>query len=306
MTQKIQLEIDLEIDLALGSDGTIQLEVAKLKKLISATGRNDSDQTFCFLTGKPKAACQCSECTRTSFDALVTPRRKKRDKIEVVFTHPRDPSSFTAVVNSECTGGQAIAGLVLGDAKGPFIDQAPPGRPYGLAVKRTGSFIAEKMTLAEAGVLDGEVIEVQQSGQGGGVPWEAIQLSLAYGVGTGAGLAIVKALTPILQQIVANRGSRSVEIEVAGKRVKIVGKNSIKEVVATIKELANSYGLDEAPESKKTSRVEKKETRDLKSRAAKVRRAGPLPTTRSLPQRSPSGKRKENTMSAGKQRKKNS
>src|SRR5207247_9490778 len=112
-----------------------------------------------------------------------------------------------------------------------------------------------------------------------------IQLSLAYGVGTGAGLAFIKALAPILTQIVKNKGSRSVEIEVAGQRIKIVGKNSIREVIAAIRELAEMYGLNQTAESKEHRHPRaKKEARKLKSRVTKVRQAGRLG---SKPSRSP-------------------
>jgi hypothetical protein len=90
--------------------------------------------------------------------------------IEVIFTHPRDPGTFTAVISPQCTGQQAIRGLIAGDDNGPFIVAAPPGRPYELAIKQSGIAITPNMTFAEAGVGNGEVIEVRQGGQGANRP----------------------------------------------------------------------------------------------------------------------------------------
>lgn len=86
--------------------------------------------------------------------------------IEVIFTHPRDASTFTAYINPQCTGQQAIRGLVAGDENGPFLQPSAPGRPYELAIKQSGIAITPNMTFAQAGVTNGEVVEVRQSGQG--------------------------------------------------------------------------------------------------------------------------------------------
>lgn len=86
--------------------------------------------------------------------------------IEVIFTHPRDPGTFTAYISPHCTGQQAIRGLIAGDENGAFIDPAAPGRPYELAVKQSGIAITPNMTFAEADVVNGEVVEVRQRGQG--------------------------------------------------------------------------------------------------------------------------------------------
>lgn len=88
------------------------------------------------------------------------------DKIEVHFTHPRNANSFTASISPQCTGQKAIQGLMAGDENGPFLEPAAPGRPYELAIKRSGTAITPNMTFADAGAVDGEVIEVRQRGQG--------------------------------------------------------------------------------------------------------------------------------------------
>jgi hypothetical protein len=89
------------------------------------------------------------------------------NSVKVTFTHPRDGGrSFDANINPQCTGQMAIQGLLLGDEGGAFLEAAAPGRPYELAVKRSQTNIPPNMTFEQAGVQDGDVIEVRQSGQG--------------------------------------------------------------------------------------------------------------------------------------------
>jgi hypothetical protein len=310
MTQSIRLEIDLALD----QDGNIQGEATNLKEWSSGGGGHDGTQTICFLTGQSKGDCQCSECTtwkdgermaRASSGAVAVDRPEKQKDIEVVFTHVWDASTFTAFVNPVCTGEQALDGLIAGDEKGPFLEPAPAGRPYELAVRRSGAPILRKMTFAAAGVIDGDKIEVRQGGQGAGAAWDAIQLSLAYGVGTGAGLAFIRALAPILLQIVKNQGSQSVEIQVGGKRIKIVGRNSFKKVEAAIKQLAELYGMNESSESKEPRNLRSKnDAPTLKSRETKAKKLGTLSSERTRSRRF--GKATKNRTLGSKRRKEKS
>jgi len=87
--------------------------------------------------------------------------------LEVRFAHPRQSDQmFTAEIVEQCTGSQALMGLMVGDAQGSFIDPPPAGRQYELIVSRTGVQISPNMTFDEAGVKDGDVIEVRLAGQG--------------------------------------------------------------------------------------------------------------------------------------------
>jgi hypothetical protein len=96
-------------------------------------------------------------------------------KVRVTFAHPRDSAArFQAETSPECTGWQAIQGLMLGDGDGPFLEKAPAGRPYELVVRRTGVVITPNATLADAGVRDGDDIEVIQRGQGAGLHGELL------------------------------------------------------------------------------------------------------------------------------------
>jgi hypothetical protein len=87
--------------------------------------------------------------------------------VRVTFTHSRDGGSFVANINPQCTGQMAIQGLILGNEEdGPFLQAAPPGRPYELVVKRSQVNITPNMTFEQADVQDDDVIEVRQRGQG--------------------------------------------------------------------------------------------------------------------------------------------
>lgn len=90
------------------------------------------------------------------------------NKVKITFTHPVDNiRTFSANINPQCTGQMAIQGLLLGNAEeGPFLEAAVPGRPYELIVKSSHINITPNMTFEQAGVQDGDVIEVSQRGQG--------------------------------------------------------------------------------------------------------------------------------------------
>ena len=86
--------------------------------------------------------------------------------MEVVFAHPRSSRVFAADVDPGCTGMQAIRGLIAGDEDGPFLAPPQPGRPYELVVARTKRQIAPNKSFGSAGVVEGDVIDVVQAGQG--------------------------------------------------------------------------------------------------------------------------------------------
>ncbi|MBI1828235.1 MAG: hypothetical protein HYR87_01975 [Thaumarchaeota archaeon] len=88
------------------------------------------------------------------------------NKVELRFIHPHSSKHFIAEVSLQCTGQQAIQGLLLGDTDGPFLSPAPAGRPYELILQRTQQAITPNMTLAQVGAISGDIIEVRQAGQG--------------------------------------------------------------------------------------------------------------------------------------------
>jgi hypothetical protein len=87
--------------------------------------------------------------------------------IEVHFLHPRSSTTLTADVDLRCTGEEAIRELLRDAGTGRFIEPALTGEHYQLASGRTGQIIAPNMTFEQAGVVDGDTIEVRLAGQGG-------------------------------------------------------------------------------------------------------------------------------------------
>ena len=89
------------------------------------------------------------------------------NKISVTFIHPRENArSFEADVSPQCTAQMAVQGLMQGNHDGAFLDAPPAGRPYELILKRTSAMIPPNMSFAQAGVIDKDVIEIRQAGQG--------------------------------------------------------------------------------------------------------------------------------------------
>jgi hypothetical protein len=91
----------------------------------------------------------------------------ENNNLAVTFVNPRSNArAFEANLAPECTGQMAIEGLIVGDANGPFLEPAAPGRPYELIVKQSSVTITPNMTFREARVVNGDVIEIRQGGMG--------------------------------------------------------------------------------------------------------------------------------------------
>jgi hypothetical protein len=88
------------------------------------------------------------------------------NKIQVHFTNHRDSRVLPVKVSPLCTGQLALDGLLAQGPNGRFLDPAPAGRTYELAIKRTSQSIPPTMTFQQAGVVDGDYIEVRLGGQG--------------------------------------------------------------------------------------------------------------------------------------------
>jgi hypothetical protein len=90
------------------------------------------------------------------------------DKLHLTFTHPRSSEIYDAMVSPQCPAGVALDQLQADNATelGPFLEAPPPGRPYELVLARKGIVIPAALTMAAAGVVDGDVFEIRQSGQG--------------------------------------------------------------------------------------------------------------------------------------------
>lgn len=87
------------------------------------------------------------------------------NQLRIVVSHPRTSDTFEADVAPACPARTVLAGLQREDS-GPFLEPAPEGRPYALVVARTGRQLTPNTSMAEAGVVDGDQLEIQQIGQG--------------------------------------------------------------------------------------------------------------------------------------------
>jgi hypothetical protein len=92
--------------------------------------------------------------------------------IEIHFMHPRNSAmTLTADLSPQCTGQEALQELLLdADGKGPFLPPLPDGQVYELSVHRTQQAITPNMTFAQAGVINGDTIDVGQSAAGAFMP----------------------------------------------------------------------------------------------------------------------------------------
>jgi hypothetical protein len=84
--------------------------------------------------------------------------------MKVIFAHPRDSSTYEANVAGDCTGQEAINGLV----EARFIEAAGPSRAYSLKAVKSGNAIPPSQTLEAAGLKDGDNVAVLLSESGAG------------------------------------------------------------------------------------------------------------------------------------------
>lgn len=87
--------------------------------------------------------------------------------IELHFRHPRDSKGLTADLSPHCTGQEALEELLRNeDGNGAFLAPLPGDQTYNLSVHRTKQEIAASMTFAQAGVINGDTIDIGQSAPG--------------------------------------------------------------------------------------------------------------------------------------------
>lgn len=83
--------------------------------------------------------------------------------IEIHFRHPRTSKILVADLSPFCTGHDALEALLTAEnGEPPFLTQAG-GENYQLSLPRTEQAIAPNMTFAQAGVINGDVIDVGQA-----------------------------------------------------------------------------------------------------------------------------------------------
>jgi hypothetical protein len=83
--------------------------------------------------------------------------------IEIHFRHPRDSRILIADLSPLCTGQEALQALLTAEnGEPPFLTQAG-GETYQLSLDRTKQAIAPNTTFAQAGVMNGDVIDIGQA-----------------------------------------------------------------------------------------------------------------------------------------------
>lgn len=82
------------------------------------------------------------------------------ETIEIHFRHPRTSKILVADLSPFCTGHEALEALLTAEnGEPPFLTQAA-GETYQLSVKRTDQAITPNMTFAQAGVMNGDEINI--------------------------------------------------------------------------------------------------------------------------------------------------
>lgn len=82
--------------------------------------------------------------------------------MKIIFTHPRDTSTFEAEITEGCSGQEAINGLV--EAK--FLKKSSSTLAYTLKAVSTGKAIGPAQTFADAQVRAGDTVAVLQTEPG--------------------------------------------------------------------------------------------------------------------------------------------
>lgn len=84
------------------------------------------------------------------------------ETIEIHFRHPRTSKILVADLSPFCTGHEALEALLAAEnGEPPFLTQAT-GETYQLSLNRTGLAITPNMTFAQAGVMNGDMVDIGQ------------------------------------------------------------------------------------------------------------------------------------------------
>ena len=172
---------------------------------------------------------------------MVKQQSTEVSKIQVCFMSPRTNSRvFEAQVSPDCTGKMAIDGLLAGDAGGPFLEPSSPGRPYELCVMRTGGGIAPNMTFRQAGIIDGDIIEIRQAGPGAGLDLTEIATLV---LSSGITLTALKGLIQIALKLIDNEGKKSVTIKLPDRELTVQGPGA-DERIKLVAEILSKHDGD--------------------------------------------------------------
>ena len=177
----------------------------------------------------------------------VRQQAPEANKIDVHFLHPREPKTITAEIDLECTGEEALKGLLEGDKNGPFLDTPRVAQPYELVVSNTQQVILPEITFAQAGVVQGDTIEVRQAAVGAGFDYTEITSLI---ISSGLSLAFLKAVASIITQFIKSR-EKTFEFEKDGERYKLTANSSVKEMIEVVKVLKAESTLESRTSAKK-------------------------------------------------------
>lgn len=86
-----------------------------------------------------------------------------------MFTHPRSSLVYRAEVSDELKLGQALVALQAPET-GPFLAPPLPGEQDVVILERGSKTIPLTMSIGEAGVMPGDVLQIYRNAQGAQVP----------------------------------------------------------------------------------------------------------------------------------------
>lgn len=150
--------------------------------------------------------------------------------IEISFIHPHTQSKLIADVSPHITGQEILRVLESNaDNEHSFLTPLPQGHSYELSVSRTGHAIAPNMTLEEAGVVNGDYINIAPSVVGAGSlgPYW-LQLGEMVFWSVAAASVFLKYASPILVEFLRGRSSRSIKIRDGNYEIEITGDSPEK------------------------------------------------------------------------------
>jgi hypothetical protein len=144
------------------------------------------------------------------------------DSIELRFLHPRQSSmSLTAQVSRQCSGEEALRGLMDDSGDGAFLSRLKPGQTYELTLHRTATPITPHMSFEQVGAIDGDWIDVRVSATGGGPGSSELGHMLFWSAA--AASIFLKSAAPIIVEFLRSRSSRSITIQRGEKKIIITG-----------------------------------------------------------------------------------
>jgi hypothetical protein len=176
--------------------------------------------------------------------------------IEVHFTHPATATSLTTDVSPQCTAQEAINELLSTDEQGSLLPIPSSGTRYHLMLRKTEALIAPSMTFEEAGVEDGDTVDVLLEAQGGGPDWAELGHMLFWSMA--AASIFIKAAKPILIEFLKNKRSRSIIVRTGKSEIALKGEDpeKVMEILKLIENKSINTLAGDASNSLQDSTIE--------------------------------------------------